>query len=264
MSNRLLLPNPMNDLILPNHGNQSRNNRGTTTTGKSQPPTPSIASLLSSIQTLQKNAIQKECHQTLASRTPVMVVVHTGAPPPPRSILQPPLSFRTGRPMKKSSSSITTASSKKKATTTTTNNNTTSTTYTTDPQWYYMRSTPMTSELKMDVTALQNRNYMDPKRFYKSSTLSKKQLSMVQVGTVVDGGLYLNQIFDYNTKQQRAPTFLQEIMKDDKIHQYTTQTYKKMQQQQTKKSQQKRMLSSKKTKSKKAIVFKKTQSRKLK
>ena len=96
----------------------------------------------------------------------------------------------------------------------------------------------MTSELKMDLQILQNRNYLDPKRFYKSSSLNPKKLGVLQVGTVIEGS---KEYYSHRyTNQERSQTLIQEIMKDTKINTYTTQKYKTMQQQHTIKSQQQR------------------------
>jgi hypothetical protein len=97
----------------------------------------------------------------------------------------------------------------------------------------------MTSELKMDLQILQNRNYLDPKRFYKSSSLNSKKLGVLQVGgTVIEGS---KEYYSHRyTNQERSSTLIQEIMKDTKINHYTTQKYKTMQQQHTIQSQQQR------------------------
>jgi Fcf2 pre-rRNA processing len=272
MSNRFFLPKQQldTDMILPNshtpntgsntttNNSSNRSLRSTTPLPSSSSSSvttaaPSISSLLSSIRTLHQTAIQRESQ--LASSThrtsAVVAVVHAGAPPPPVSVTQPPISFRTGRPMKQ------TTKSKTKATTKT--NSTAAPTSSTD-QWYYMRSTPMTSELKMDLNILQNRNYLDPKRFYKSSSLNKKHPGVVQVGTVIEGS---HEYYTHRyTQQERSQTLLQEVMKDRKIHHYTTQTYKTMQQQHTIKAQQQQQQHRRTKSSTKKPIFKKTQHRK--
>ena len=238
MANRVFPPIKLDDVIVPSvhhtgnanqtAGNRSRNNNNNTAIQHG-----GISSLLSSIQTLHQSAIQNECAKALQVNTaPRVALVHSGAPPPPAST-RPPVSFRTGRPM--TSKTTKTASS-------------------TD-EWFYMRPMPMTKELQMDLNALSNRNYLDPKRFYKSSSIDKK--GVLQVGTVIEGSREFYS--DRYTKKERAPTFLQEVMTDRKIHDYATNKYKTMQQQQTKKSQQQRHRSTTKSTipKKKKSVFKK-------
>ena len=269
MSNRLFLSNQLDDLIIPNHHKKN----STSSSHQTVVAVPNISSLLSSIQTLRQNAIQSESSSLAAAaassssrpfgKKQVRPLQHAGAPPPPTSVTHPVLSFRTGRPMKTNTTVSTASKTVSKSIPTSS-----IPTRTTD-QWYHLRSTPMTSELQMDLTILQNRNYLDPKRFYKSSAFSKQQFpKMVQVGTVVEssgvGGAHSSQ--DRFTRQEKSQTFLHEVMKDPKIHNYTTQTYRTMQQQHTVKAQQQRQ--QRRTKSSsfrsntKKPIFKKAQHRK--
>lgn len=121
----------------------------------------------------------------------------------------------------------------------------------------------------MDLNILQNRNYLDTKRFYKSSSIDKKNPGVLQLGTVIEGSheYYSNRY----TNKERSQTFIQEVMKDNKINHYATQKYKTMQQQQTIKSQQQRQRRTKspllstsadKNASNKKPIFKKSQNQK--
>jgi hypothetical protein len=94
--------------------------------------------------------------------------------------------------------------------------------------WFGMRPTPLTDELKQDLTLIRNRNYLDPKRFYKSSDPTGK---VVQLGTVIEGAAeyYSSRL----TKKQRRNNLVDEIMADPKSSDYAKHKYKKMQQEKT-------------------------------
>ena len=264
MSNQFLLAETLDDIIIPcmastsncSNGKKSSNSKSqlpspkSSTSSSSTTAVPTISSLLSSINALHQSAIRNECQQAMQPRSiKRTALLHSGAPPPPISTTHPPLSFRTGRPIQPSRKSSTSTSS--------------------SDQWYHMRSTPMTSELKMDLNILQNRNYLDTKRFYKSSSIDKKNPGVLQLGTVIEGSheYYSNRY----TNKERSQTFIQEVMKDNKINHYATQKYKTMQQQQTIKSQQQRQRRTKspllstsagKNASNKKPIFKKSQNQK--
>lgn len=77
--------------------------------------------------------------------------------------------------------------------------------------WFGMQPTPMSSELQRDLLLIRNRNYLDPKRFYKSADNSKKQASkFVQAGTVIEGNteFYSSRL----AKRQRRGNLVEEIM----------------------------------------------------
>ena len=62
------------------------------------------------------------------------------------------------------------------------------TTPSTDGRWFHMQSTELTESAKRDLKVLQLRNFINPKRFYKSSDHKKRSLPKVfQVGTVIEG-----------------------------------------------------------------------------
>ena len=98
-------------------------------------------------------------------------------------------------------------------------------------QWFNMESTPKSESLEADIAVIRNRNYLDPKRFYKSSAFKKeKDVGVVQLGTVIEGAMesiYTNRL----TKRQKKSTVMEEVMgevfaaKDD----YVKKTYGKLQ-----------------------------------
>lgn len=92
--------------------------------------------------------------------------------------------------------------------------------------WFHMAPTPMTDELKTDLAVIRNRNYLDPKRFYKSADNHKNKV--MQLGTVIEGPaeFYSSRL----TKKQRRTNLTEEIMADPAAADYTRNKYKKMQQ----------------------------------
>jgi Fcf2 pre-rRNA processing len=74
--------------------------------------------------------------------------------------------------------------------------------------WFGMQATPMTAELERDLLLIRNRNYLDPKRFYKSA--DKKPSKFVQAGTVIEGAteFYSSRL----AKRQRRGNLVEEIM----------------------------------------------------
>lgn len=79
--------------------------------------------------------------------------------------------------------------------------------------WFNFQATPNSSLLQADIAVIRNRNYLDPKKFYKSSDFDKKGSQLVQLGTVVEGSMesvYSNRL----TKKQRKETLMDEVMAD--------------------------------------------------
>merc|ERR1712232_73135 len=76
--------------------------------------------------------------------------------------------------------------------------------------WFNMEPAKMTEELKMDLEMLKMRNYIDPKRFYKSH--DKIDGKIVQLGTVIEGAAEYHS--SRLTKKQRRMNFTEEIMAD--------------------------------------------------
>jgi hypothetical protein len=97
--------------------------------------------------------------------------------------------------------------------------------------WFGMESAQNTAEIQADIAVIRNRNYLDPKKFYKSSDFNKGNASkVVQLGTVIEGSMesiYSNRL----TKKERKSTLLEEVMgevfttKDD----YVKKKFGKMQ-----------------------------------
>jgi len=103
----------------------------------------------------------------------------------------------------------------------------TSTTHSAGPQWFNMTSTPMTDELTSDLRILEYRNYLDPKKFYKSADkVSKSKHRIVQLGTVIEGHgeFYSNRL----SQKDRRMNLTEEIMNDDGVNRYTSKTYRKI------------------------------------
>lgn len=105
---------------------------------------------------------------------------------------------------------------------------TTAKTNTAGPGWFHMRPSASTAELQADLHLIRNRNYLDPKHFYKSSD---KFGTFLQRGTVIEGAseFYSSRL----TKKQRKETLLQEVLADAETAGWAQQKYKKMQQEKT-------------------------------
>ena len=101
--------------------------------------------------------------------------------------------------------------------------------------WFGMKPSPMTDELKRDMQLIKNRNYLDPKRFYKSSDTPS---AYVQAGTVIEGSteFYSSRL----TKKQRRSNLTEEIMADPQSADYARNKYKSMQREQTAKYMKRR------------------------
>ncbi len=99
--------------------------------------------------------------------------------------------------------------------------------------WFGMVPTPMTEELKADLAVIRNRNYLDPKKFYKSAD---KQGSVVQLGTVIEGAAeyYSSRL----TKKQRRNNFTEEIMADPQSADYAKKKFRSMAQEKTREAKQ--------------------------
>lgn len=230
------------------HNDRSSNLLGLPSSSSIRTPNNiNAATLLSTIRHRQQTAIQQQAHQQQMNqnqnnhRKPI---VHIAASLPPKL---PAISFKTGRPIKNTTSKGTSSQSALAPTTTSSD------------KWYYMRSTPMTPELQMDINLIQNRNYMDPKRFYKSSKIDTSKSGFVQVGTVIEGSneYYSNRY----TNKERPKSLLHEVMNDPQLHSYTTSKYQQMQQSQTRKSKQKHTVNKKKYQSAKPVFSKKKTNR---
>ena len=96
--------------------------------------------------------------------------------------------------------------------------------------WFGFRPTPDSAELQADLALIRNRNYLDPKRFYKSSDVqSEKHKNMVQLGTVVEGAaeFYSARL----TKHQKRRNFTEEVMADKSLSYYVQNKFEATQRQ---------------------------------
>jgi len=98
--------------------------------------------------------------------------------------------------------------------------------------WFDFEASPYTPEIQADIAIIRNRNYIDPKKFYKSSDFGKKgsQSRMVQLGTVIEGSMesvYSNRL----TKKQQKSNVMEEVMGDvyGSKDAYVKKKYTKMQ-----------------------------------
>jgi hypothetical protein len=98
--------------------------------------------------------------------------------------------------------------------------------------WFNFEATPYTAEIQQDIAVIRNRNYLNPKKFYKSSDFGKKgsQSKMVQLGTVIEGcmeSVFTNRL----TKKQMKSNVMEEVMGDvfASKNDYVKRKYSKMQ-----------------------------------
>jgi hypothetical protein len=79
-------------------------------------------------------------------------------------------------------------------------------------KWFGFEATPNSASLQADIALIRNRNYIDPKKFYKSSDFGKKgDKRMVQLGTVIEGSMesiFTNRL----SKKQRRSNLVEEVM----------------------------------------------------
>jgi hypothetical protein len=97
--------------------------------------------------------------------------------------------------------------------------------------WFCMKPTPMTEDVKRDLALIKNRNYLDRKRFYKSSDASG---SMVQVGTVIEGAseFYSARL----AKKDRRTNLVDEVLASSDAE-YVQNKFRTMQREKTAQSQ---------------------------
>ena len=91
--------------------------------------------------------------------------------------------------------------------------------------WFHMNPTPMTNQLKTDLSLIRNRNYLDPKKFYKSADSFDGKI--LQVGTVIEGSTeyYSSRM----TRKERRGNITEELMADANVRQYAKRKYLDMQ-----------------------------------
>mmetsp|Transcript_17211 Transcript_17211/g.28142 ORF Transcript_17211/g.28142 Transcript_17211/m.28142 type:complete len:279 (-) Transcript_17211:29-865(-) len=107
--------------------------------------------------------------------------------------------------------------------------------------WFGMTPTPMSDQLKSDLAIIRNRNYLDPKKFYKSADSFNGKV--LQVGTVIEGSseFYSSRL----TNKERKQNLTEEIMSDVTVANYAKRKYYDMQ------SEKQRQRGSKKSKGRK-------------
>mmetsp|Transcript_7280 Transcript_7280/g.8345 ORF Transcript_7280/g.8345 Transcript_7280/m.8345 type:complete len:189 (-) Transcript_7280:139-705(-) len=91
--------------------------------------------------------------------------------------------------------------------------------------WFEIKTPALTQELKEDLRALQLRNYMDPKRFYKAND-SKKLPKVFQVGTIIAGAA--DDRFSRLTRKERKTRFVDEILADQRITSYSKRVFREI------------------------------------
>lgn len=91
--------------------------------------------------------------------------------------------------------------------------------------WYDLPATEVTPELRADLKVIQNRNYLDPKRFYKGA--DKRLPKYFQVGTVVAGAtdFYSARL----TKKERSKSLFDSVVNDSDTRKYLKRTFNSIQ-----------------------------------
>ncbi|KAL3790595.1 hypothetical protein HJC23_008801 [Cyclotella cryptica] len=92
-------------------------------------------------------------------------------------------------------------------------------------KWFGMTPTPMTDSLKTDLALIRNRNYLDPKKFYKSADSFAGKV--LQVGTVIEGPseYYSSRL----VKRERRQNFTEEVMADQGVASYAKRKFGELQ-----------------------------------
>ena len=91
--------------------------------------------------------------------------------------------------------------------------------------WFNMTPTPMTSQLKTDLSIIRNRNYLDPKKFYKNA--DSYEGKVLQLGTVIEGS---NEYYSSRlTKRERRMNLTEEVMADRTVTEYAKKKYRELQ-----------------------------------
>lgn len=91
--------------------------------------------------------------------------------------------------------------------------------------WFGMAPTAMTDQLKTDLSIIRNRNYLDPKKFYKSA--DRFDGKVLQVGTVIEGSteFYSSRL----AKRDRRQNLTEEVMADSAVSGYAKRKYRELQ-----------------------------------
>lgn len=110
-------------------------------------------------------------------------------------------------------------------------------------KWFDMESEELTAEARRDFALLRMRNYLDPKKFYKTSDHHKKLPKHFQMGVVIEGAHEFKSA--RLTKKQRQQTFTDEIMADSGIQSYTKRVFGQIQASRSGQGKKKKMKPSK-------------------
>lgn len=90
--------------------------------------------------------------------------------------------------------------------------------------WFDLAPMKLDEKLKRDIKAIQMRNYMDPKRFYKNPDKLGK---ILHTGTIIEGPS------EYKsgrlTNRERKQTIMEEILADGAIKDYTKRKFQEIQ-----------------------------------
>lgn len=91
--------------------------------------------------------------------------------------------------------------------------------------WFGMTPTPLTDQLKTDLAMIRNRNYLDPKKFYKSADSFEGKV--LQVGTVIEGNteFYSSRL----ARRERRGNLTEELMANGDIAGYAKRKYGELQ-----------------------------------
>lgn len=90
-------------------------------------------------------------------------------------------------------------------------------------KWFNMASEDMTPEARRDFALLRMRNYLDPKKFYKTSDHHKNLPKHFQLGMVIEGAHEFKSA--RLVKKDRRQTFTEEIMADQQVQSYTKRVF---------------------------------------
>ncbi len=99
-------------------------------------------------------------------------------------------------------------------------------------KWFEMPKAQVTPEVKAELTALRLKGYMDPKKFYKTSDLTKVP-ERFQFGVMVEGGLRAvgggqesQAAGTANRSAAKGRTLLQEALGDDGVQAWTQKRFR--------------------------------------
>ena len=109
------------------------------------------------------------------------------------------------------------------------------------PKWFSFETQIDDPQLKRDLSVLRNRNYLDPKKFYKNTDIEKSLSGskMVQLGTIVDNSntSFNNRLCKRDRRTNITEQFMGEVFEGKGS--YIKDKYKKMSQEKTYASQRK-------------------------